>query len=221
MFRGELNRSQFKTLLDEIKKREIPPKKRQRLLWRIAKYGVMVAAKRHQRQQQDPEGQAWAPRKRGKKKPMLRNLPKLMHIREMPQTESVRIYLTGGNYHNNNKGVSAAVVGGAHHYGMSATINADNIKNKNQTGTATKKQAKKLRTLNYRVRINGKYKKAPSNYITENMSQQQAGLLIRLLENKPPKKTWQIELPARVFLGVNDDELIQMIMRQLQGMNYG
>ncbi len=30
---------------------ELPPQKRQRLIWRLAKYGVIAAAKRHVRNQ--------------------------------------------------------------------------------------------------------------------------------------------------------------------------
>ncbi|SFC49629.1 hypothetical protein [Pragia fontium] len=220
MIRGELSRAQLRTLQDEIKRHELPQKKRQRLLWRIAKYGLIVAAKRHQKQQKNPDGTAWKARRRGKK-PMLKNLPKLIKIKELPATESIRLYLSGGNYHNGGKGVAAGVVGYAHHNGMKATIKAGQIKNKPAADKATKRQAKKLRALNYQIRINGKYKKAPSSYITNNISQAQAGLLIRILKNKPIKKTWNIELPARVFMGVNDDELMQMIARQLQGMNYG
>lgn len=219
MINGELNREQLRRLQEEIKARELPPKKRQRLLWRMAKYGVIVAAKRHQKQQADPDGRPWKVRKRGKK-PMLRNLPKLIKIKELPATESVRLYLSGGNYHNGGKGVSAGVVGYAHHNGMKATIRAGQIKNKEQTEKATKRQAKKLRALDYKVQVKGKYKKATSAYITTNISQAQAGLLIRILKDKPVKKTWNIELPARVFLGINDEELLQMITRQLQGLNY-
>ncbi len=221
MIRGELSRSQYRALMGEIKKREIPPKKRQRLLWRIAKHGIMVAAKQHQRQQQDQDGKAWKPRKRGGRKPMLRGLPKLMRIKELPEKGTVRIYFSGGNYRSGSKGISAGVVGWSHHNGMSTTINAGQIKNNEQSGQATKKQAKKLRSLNYRIRVNGKYKKAPSSHITTNISQAQAGLLIRLLEDKPKKTTWKIELPSRVFLAVNDDELIAMVRRQLQAIDYG
>lgn len=220
MIRGELNPGQLRSLQEELKLRELPPKKRQRLLWRMAKHGFIVAAKRHQKQQRDPDGRPWKPRSRGKK-PMLRNLPKLIKIKELPETESVRLYLSGGNYQSGKKSISAGVVGYAHQNGMQTTISAGQLENKSQSGMATKRRARKLRSLDYQIKVNGKYKKAPNNYITSNISQAQAGLLIRMLENKPVKKTWRVELPSRVFLGVNDEEFQQILMRQLQGMNYG
>ena len=222
MIRGELNRTQYNALLTEVRRLEIPPQKRQRLLWRIAKHGIIVAAKRHQKQQRDPDGAAWAPRKRGKKKPMLKNLPKLIKIKEEPATQSVRLYLSGGNYQGaKNQRVSAGVVGYAHQNGMTATVTAVNGNNEPQPGNANKRQAKKLRSLDYRIMSKGKYKKAPSSYITSNLSHAQAGTLIRILQNRPIKKTWNIVLPSRVFLGVNDEEFGQIIMRQLQAINYG
>ncbi|HBU9965224.1 TPA: phage virion morphogenesis protein, partial [Citrobacter freundii] len=61
--RGELNPAQLKALRDALKSLELPPAKRRRLLWRLAKYGLVAAAKRNVRNQQSPEGEAWAPRK--------------------------------------------------------------------------------------------------------------------------------------------------------------
>ena len=54
---------------------------------------------------------------------MLRNMPKLIRIREMPETESVRLYLTGGHYRNAKGKLSAGVVGYVQQNGMSVTVN--------------------------------------------------------------------------------------------------
>ncbi|EFC8352733.1 hypothetical protein CQI77_005294, partial [Escherichia coli O157:H7] len=99
MIRGELNQQQLKQMRETLAKADLPPRKRQRLLWRIAKLGIVAAAKRHQRQQAAPDGTPWEPRKRGKGK-MLKGLPKLLAVREMPEIQGVRIYLKGGNYRN-------------------------------------------------------------------------------------------------------------------------
>ncbi|EBX6381552.1 hypothetical protein DST15_25895, partial [Salmonella enterica subsp. enterica serovar Newport] len=74
------------------------PARRRRLLWRMAKYGVEAAAKRNVRNQQSPEGDKWQGRQTRRKGKMLRNMPKLIRIREMPETDSVRLYLAGGHY---------------------------------------------------------------------------------------------------------------------------
>ncbi|KAA0615628.1 hypothetical protein E2K71_30185, partial [Escherichia coli] len=56
MIRGELNQQQLKQMRETLAKADLPPRKRQRLLWRIAKLGIVAAAKRHQRQQAAPRG---------------------------------------------------------------------------------------------------------------------------------------------------------------------
>lgn len=97
---GELNKKQLAELRKALASMELPPRKRQRLIWRLAKYGVIAAAKRHVRNQESPDGQKWPGRKTKRKGKMLRNLPKLLHIREMPEIQAVRIYLQGGGYRN-------------------------------------------------------------------------------------------------------------------------
>lgn len=56
---GELSRPQLRELRKELAKLEMPQAKRQRLLWRMAKYGVIAAAKRNVRNQQQPDGTPW------------------------------------------------------------------------------------------------------------------------------------------------------------------
>ncbi|ETS32983.1 Phage virion morphogenesis family [Photorhabdus khanii NC19] len=79
MMNGQLNRNQLKALQNALSDLELPPKKRQRLLWRMAKYGVIQAARHHVRHQQSPDGGRWADRKSPWRKKMLRNIPKLLH----------------------------------------------------------------------------------------------------------------------------------------------
>ncbi|SPY97786.1 Uncharacterised protein [Proteus mirabilis] len=61
--------------------------------------------------QQTPDGEAWQGRHGNYKKKMLRKMPKLLKIREIPEKGVVRIYLGGGNYRNGSKPVGAGVVG--------------------------------------------------------------------------------------------------------------
>ncbi|RQM39127.1 hypothetical protein EB241_05060 [Erwinia psidii] len=218
---GGLDKRQQRQLREMLSALELKPKQRQRLLWRIAKLGIIVAAKRHQRQQMTSDGQHWPARKRGRGK-MLRQLPKLLHVREMPEIEAVRIYLKGGHYRNASGPVSAGLIGAVHQSGSSVQMNAGSAPRPDQSGqSALLRQAKRLRTLGYKMRRGDKWIKPTARQITETLSRAQAGLLIKKLRGKPLKTRWQIDLPARVFLGVSDDEFNQILARQLQAINFG
>lgn len=223
---GQLNAEQLKKLRAQLKALELPPKKRQRLLWRIAKYGVIVASKRNIRKQSNPDGEAWQGRHGNYRKKMLRNMPKMMHIREMPEKEMVRIYLSGGNYRNGNKQVDAGVVGYSQQNGMTAKISRKNAQDSNisqgaKDKKATPKQAKKLRALGYKVKKGKRWKKPALKEITENMLFFQAGALIRKLSGKSPQSSWEVDIPSRVFLGISDEDFIKSLERQLQSIGYG
>lgn len=218
---GGLDKRQLKELRQALAAAELKPKQRQRLLWRIAKLGIINAARRHQRNQVTPDGQPWPKRKRGKGK-MLRQLPRLLHVREMPEREAVRIYLKGGNYRNNSGPVSAGLIGAVHQEGTAIPMSAEKMPRPDQRGKpALMSQAKRLRALGYRVWKKGRYVKASSRQIMESMSMAQAGLLIKKLRGKPTKSTWTIDIPARVFLGVNDIEFNKILARQLQAIGFG
>jgi len=219
---GELNKVQLAELRKTLASMELPPKKRQRLLWRLAKYGVIAAAKRNVRNQASPDGTAWPGRKTRRKGKMLRNMPKLLHIREMPEMQAVRIYLQGGGYRNGETPVPAGVVGYAQQNGMNVRVSRASQPRKAEAGKmATAAQAKKLRALGYRERRGKRWKKPTLGDITASMPYSQAGLLIRKLSGKAVKSSWTIDLPARVFLGMSDDEFNKALARQLQGIGYG
>nr|WP_263440801.1 MULTISPECIES: phage virion morphogenesis protein [Klebsiella] len=216
-----MDKRQLKELRQALAAAELKPKQRQRLLWRIAKLGIINAARRHQRNQVTPDGQPWPKRKRGKGK-MLRQLPRLLHVREMPEREAVRIYLKGGNYRNNSGPVSAGLIGAVHQEGAAIPMSAEKMPRPDQRGKpALMSQAKRLRALGYRVWKKGRYVKASSRQIMESMSMAQAGLLIKKLRGKPTKSTWTIDIPARVFLGVSDTEFNKILARQLQAIGFG
>lgn len=220
---GQLNKGQLKELRQALRQLDFPPKKRQRLLWRLAKYGVINAAARHVRQQQTPDGTAWAKRKGRRRGKMLRNLPKLLHIREMPETESVRIYLQGGGYRNGANPVPAGVVGYGQQRGMSVSVKGRQAqKGKSDPARlATRRQAKKLRSLGYRVKQGARWRKPAYSEIEGVMRFDQAGLLIKKLSGKAAKAAWTIDVPARPFLGMSDEEFNKALARQLQAIGFG
>lgn len=231
---GELSKKQLRELRGEMAKLELPKAKRQRLLWRMAKHGAIVAAKRNIRNQQQPDGRPFAGRQSKRRGKMLRNMTKLLHIRDMPEIEGVRIYLQGGGYRNGKGSVPAGVVGYAQSAGMSVTINRKQVVNKHdlkaepparegevKPPTATPRQAKRLRALGYRVRGGKGWRKPRLKEITQTMSLAHAGLLIRLLSNQPKKTTWSVTVPARPFLGLSDEEFNKALARQLQAIGFG
>ncbi|ELY2525604.1 hypothetical protein SMB91_001374 [Cronobacter sakazakii] len=219
---GELNKKQLAELRAALASLELPPKKRQRLLWRLAKYGLIAAAKRNVRNQQSPDGEPWPGRKTKRKGKMLRNMPKLLHIREMPEIDAVRVYLQGGGYRNGETPVSAGAVGYSQQNGMRARISRSSQPRQAEPGKlATVAQAKKLRALGYQVKRGKRLKKPTYREITETMPYAQAGLLIRKLSGKAVKTSWTIDLPARAFLGMSDEEFNKALARQLQAIGFG
>ncbi|MBI6548901.1 hypothetical protein [Xenorhabdus lircayensis] len=227
MIHGQLNRNQLKEMQNALSRFDLPPQKRQRLLWRIAKYGVIQAAKRNIKNQRSPDGESWPARKSPWRKKMLRKLPKLLHIREMPEKGMVRIYLQGGGYRNGKRPVPAGVVGYAQQKGMKIQINRKSASDSNEARTidmtrkATIHQAKKLRSLGYQVKKGKRLRKPTVKEITENMLFIKAGDKIRKLSGKAPKSSWSVEVPAREFLGMNEEEFSKALARQLQGIGYG
>lgn len=224
MIRGELSKRQIMQLRVALAAADLPAKKRQRLMWRIAKLGIIVAAKRNQRNQIAPDGTPWTPRKHGKGK-MLKGLPKLLAVREMPEIQGVRIYLKNGRHSNGKKPVSAGLVGAVQQNGASINMSASTTPRKsaqdNKHRAALPRQAKKLRALGYKMRQGTTWVKPSSKVIMATLNMAQAGLLIRKLRGTSPKRTWTIDLPSRVFLGVSDDEFNKILVRQLQAIGFG
>ncbi|WP_413535871.1 hypothetical protein [Rahnella inusitata] len=223
IIRGALDREQLKALRKKLAAMELPPAKRKKLMWRLAKYGLIPAAKRNVRNQQSPDGQAWQGRQTKRKGKMLRNMPKLLHIREMPEIDGVRIYLSGGGYRNGKKTVAAGTVGYAQQNGMNVTISRRQVERKGRAESlpASQRQAKRLRALGYKVKKGKRWRKPPFKEIQEGLTMAKAGLLIRTLSGKAAKASWSVDVPSRPFLGITEDDFNKALARQLQGIGFG
>lgn len=108
---------------------------------------------------------------------------------------SAGVYFTGDN---------SGKIARAHQEGVS--LDASKPKGsgaQNKEGPATRNLARALIAEGYKIpRGKGKGSKRPSiKWITENLSINQAGFLLRDLKGSSSKSTWQIDLPARSFLG--------------------
>lgn len=239
MINGQLNDEQLKKLKKLLKDLEFPPAKKQRLLWRLGKMGVIASSKRYAKQQQSPDGKKWAARQSQWRVKMLRKLPTHLHIKEMPAISAIKIYMQGGGYRNGKKPVPAGVVGYAQQNGMDVTISSNSYKkNKKKTELedknksdkdvpkkavkmATDKQARRLRALGYKVSAGKKLKTISAKKIAATMTYKQAGVIIRKMKNQKTKKSWRVKVPARPFLGINDADFNKTLARQLQGIGFG
>lgn len=205
---------------DQLNLQALPPKQRKRLVWRAANEMKKLAA-RHVRQQQDPNGNAWAPRKRGKRK-MLRGLPKLLVIHE-PRQDVAEVGFKKGTM-----SAHAGVIANTHQKGHTYKVTAASRRRiapseGGKQKQATKAQARKLRELGFKRPGQRKrsYRLASLGWITGHLNYAQAGLLIKKLKDEPAAESWEIHLPARPFLGANARQRQQAFARALQSIDYG
>ena len=237
MISFNLNQPHLRDVLNVIREAGLSPAKSRRLLVRVAKYGLIPAARRHVKAQQTPEGAAWAPRKRpdkarGKyKKRMLLNMPKLLAIKADNDGKAVRLYFKKGDYKTRTH---AGVVGYVQQNGASIRQNrgrkwsADVLENM-RGRPATRRQAHRLLALGFRAPIgqvskkSGRrnYKKPSLNWIMSNMSMLQAGTVISILKGAMARDTWEIKIPARAFLGAGGEEFRRILETQLRHLGYG
>jgi len=208
---------QWQALQKELEAAQLPPRQRRRLLWRILKTGVMAAARRHQRRQESAEGIKWPGRSNGRRDKMMRELVKMMAIHELPARESARIYLKG------KKKVPPGVVGAQQTTGFTTQVSAEKAARASQARDdgATLKQATKLLKLGYTLYPVSAPRKPSATEIMRTLSMQQAGVIIRSMEGRPPKNSWTITLPGRDWLAVSDDEFNKILARQMQAINFG
>lgn len=205
---------------DQLNLLALPPKKRQRLVWRAANELKKLAA-RNVRGQQDPNGNPWAPRKRGRRK-MLRGLPKLLQIRE-PRQDVAEL-----GFRKGTMSAHAGVIAGTHQKGHTYQVTAASRRRiaSSEGGKqkqATKAQARKLRELGFKRPGQRKrsYRSVSLGWITGHLNYAQAGLLIKKLKDEPAAESWEIHLPARPFLGANARQRQQAFARALQSIDYG
>ena len=196
---------------------ELPPVKRRRLLNNVSKR-VRSLSRGRVRNQTNVDGTPFAPRKdpSKSKKKMESGLSKLLDVVKLSDQEAElgwRNRLTRYVAAQQNNGGSERVT--AHQMRELSKV---------PPGTAaTEKQAKRLRQLNYRIRLPGKKKpsKPSVSWIQQNLEYTKAGLLIRVLDTEHKastgKQAWNIQLPARQFLGASPSEtsqLVNLVLRQ-------
>lgn len=109
-------------------------------------------------------------------------------------------------------------IGARHQFGYKETFSAEHLRRERSENRAaidrlpaTRRQAKRLIDEGYKVRrANGRGYKTPTiKWIVDNMKMGQAGFILRVLRGR--KELWDVVLPPRSFLGVTDDEKIELI----------
>ncbi|WP_422402806.1 phage virion morphogenesis protein [Pseudomonas sp. GZD-209] len=185
---------------------ELPPKLRRRLLNRLGKSARSLSRKRI-RNQQNLDGSPFAPRRdpEGGKKKMEAGLGKLLQVTRVDADEAVL------GWKNN----LTSWVASQQHNGASERRTAQQMRRWNRVeegAKCTEKQAKRLRRLGFRVRMEGKKRlsRPPVAWILANVSYMQAGVLIRVLDEERGESTgaqsWEITLPKRQFLGAGNEQ---------------
>jgi hypothetical protein len=171
---------------------QLPPAKRRKILGGIGRE-IKRQSIRNLRAQRDVEGKPWAQRKRGGGRKLLRRLSRQVAA-NIVTGDSVQIGFKGRVAYQQHEGITQL---------MSAAKMQREGKGNSNDDPATKKQAKALRAEGYKIKVKGSKKwRAPSlKWITQNLAQKQAGLILRILRDETPKKAWVINVPARQFLG--------------------
>lgn len=211
-----LNQAQFDALKKEMASLELTAEIRKRLLYRILKNGIMPAAKRHQKNQASSEGVKWQGRRSRSKKKMIRKLPGTMTVNHLSPGESAVIKLRG------NKKTPAGIIGQMQQDGAKNTVTAQQVKARQKNDTpATLSQAKRLRGLGFTLYPVTKPRRPSLKEITQTMSAKQAGLIIRLMENRESKDSWTVTLPAREWLAASNQEFNEILARQMNAIHYG
>jgi hypothetical protein len=162
------------------------------------------------RRQVDVQGKSWKQRKSGKGKLLKTKRGNAGVSKFLVKTDS-----QGRGFELGYKNKRVAQIAQAHHSGATLKMDAKQAQKNNPATSkpATRNQARRLRELGYKKpsgKKKGRYVRASLSWIVENLTQQQAGIIIRILkdgETKSTKKKWEIELPKRSFLSQSKEEI--------------
>lgn len=182
---------------------QLPANKRRQLMGGIGRE-IKRQSIRNLRARHDVHGNPWEPRKRGPKRKLLRH----MNRQIAPN------FVTPGAVEVRFKGVVAK----QQHDGYTKTMTAASAARESGNRAhyeepATKKQAKALRDEGFKYRVKGskKWRRPSLRWISQNMKQKQAGLVLKILRDEASKKSWVTTIPARPFLGMTETQINQAV----------
>lgn len=219
---GELNKSQLKRLRAEIEKMNLTPEKRQKLLYRIMKNGVIVATERNIKRQKTPSGTQFDKRHSKRKAKLLSKITKNIGIKSSA-IES-KAFFKGQYKSSSSKTIPVGVVAKTQQDGLKVTQNKEQFANQShntQKGSVTDRQVKRLRKMGHTHPKNKKKVRSSAKWLKENLSEAQAGIVIKQMLAEQAKSSWVIKVPHREFLGISDTDFEKSIKRELRNINFG
>lgn len=178
---------------------KLPPRKRRQLLGGFGRE-IKRQSIRNLKAKRDVEGRPWAPRARGNDRKLLRHLSRQVAA-NFTTPDFVEVGFRGNVAYQQHEGVTQVMT--------AAKMASERGKRDHYDDPATKKQAKALRDEGYKIRVKGskKWRKPSLKWITENLKQKQAGLILTILREEEPKKVWITTVPGRAFLGATDAQV--------------
>lgn len=196
--------NQTVTGIEEIERKlkQLGPELRLKMLKKVAQRIRSVSGKRIT-QQTDLTGTAFKPRSLNTDE-KLKNKKMLRGLRQKLGIVSVSANRAEIGFRGDTERVAAE-----QQQGLTQKVTAaqNRASNGGSAKPATKKQAKAMLALGFKVKINGKTKKPTLKYITEHYTIARAGLILRHLKGEQPKNNWDVVLPARSFLGVTEQDM--------------
>lgn len=219
---GELNKAQLKHLRAEIERMNLTPEKRQKLLYRIMKNGVLAATNRSIKQQKSPCGKKFDKRHSKRRAKLLSKITRNIGIKSTPFEG--KAFFKGRYKSTVSRTIPVGVVAKTQQDGLIVTQNKGqfaNQTNETQKGSITDRQVKKLRKLGHTHPKNKKKVRSSAKWLKENLSEAQAGIVINQMLDEQVKSSWNIKVPSREFLGISNTDFEKSIKRELRNINFG
>lgn len=187
----------------------LPPTKRRRVLSK-ASDRLAVHNRQRIRTERNLDGSAFAPRKGGGKRKLLRGLGKALTRVSTTATEAVLGW----------KRRSMSRIASEHQSAHSQTMTAARMrrmgKSQDYAAPASRQQARSLIKAGYRIRNGKRWRRPSQSWIVQHLTYGQAGLIVAQLAGVRKKQRWNIELPARHVLGADTHAARDMLSTVLQ-----
>ena len=179
-------------------------KKKRRWINRTLGRKVVSWSKKRIRDQKDVDGRSFAKRRDGSRRKMERGLARKMALIASSDKATV-------TWRNN----LTAKIAFAQQHGIDQVVTASQMKKWHGDGDqkpASRRQAKKLLRAGYKIRRGKGWKRPTIKYITDNLSRKQAGVILRSMGyESTSKKRWKLKGTERAFLGVNKNEVQELL----------
>lgn len=208
------NKKQALSAKQQLTLLSLPSNKRVRILKTLGRVERAKARKRI-RNQATVSGGKFAPRTGGKKTKMLKRMGRTLEpfVKGANRLElKHKAALTGRIAALQQEGGTES---------MSASRMARIHGKPDYKAPATRSQAKALIAQGYKTKkAKGKgYRRATISEVTANLSQGKAGLILKVLRDKPSKNRWQIPVDARPFLGDSNENVQRELAKIIEQVN--